>query len=66
MISTLLRRLTATAVLATAVAGYCSAAEVSPYTWDFSKEIDVSDHAFKAGSNWGHIVGSYNDYYDTY
>lgn len=66
MISTLLRRLTATAILATAVAGYCSAAEVSPYTWDFSKEIDVSDHAFKAGSNWEHIVGSYNDYYDTY
>lgn len=63
MISTLLRRLTATAILATAVAGYCSAAEVSPYTWDFSKEIDVSDHAFKAGSNWGHIVGSYSDWY---
>lgn len=66
MISTLLRRLAATAILATSAAGYCEAAVVSPYTMDFSKEIDVSDHAFKAASNWGHIVGSYADWYDTY
>lgn len=62
MISPFLQRLSVAALLATAVAGYSSADITAPYTWDFSKEIDTSDHAFKVGPNWGHIVGSYNDY----
>lgn len=62
MVKSLLKRLALTALFATSVASYCAAADVSPYTWDFSKEIDVSKPDFKVGPNWGHIAGFYNDY----
>lgn len=64
MISPFLKRLSAALMLVATVAGYSAAEVKAPYTWDFSEEIDTSDHAFKVGSNWGHIVGSY-DYYGT-
>lgn len=62
MVKSLLKRLALTALFATSVASYCAAADVSHYTWDFSKEIDVSKPDFKVGPNWGHIAGFYNDY----
>lgn len=62
MVKSLLKRLALTALFATSVASYCAAADVSPYTWDFSKEIDVSKPDFKVGPNWGHIAGFVNDY----
>ena len=62
MVKSLLKRLALTALFATSVASYCAAADVSSYTWDFSKEIDVSKPDFKVGPNWGHIAGFVNDY----
>lgn len=62
MVKSLLKRLALTALFATSVASYCAAADVSSYTWDFSKEIDVSKPDFKVGPNWGHIAGFYNDW----
>lgn len=62
MVKSLLKRLALTALFATSVASYCAAADVSSYTWDFSKEIDVSKPDFKVGPNWGHIAGFFNDY----
>ncbi|MDD6281624.1 MAG: choice-of-anchor D domain-containing protein [Bacteroidales bacterium] len=62
MVKSLLKRLALTALFATSVASYCAAADVSHYTWDFSKEIDVSKPDFKVGPNWGHIAGFYDDY----
>lgn len=62
MVKSLLKRLALTALFATSVASYCAAADVSHYTWDFSKEIDVSKPDFKVGPNWGHIAGFYEDY----
>lgn len=38
-----------------------SAADVAPYSCDFSKQIITSNHAFKVASNWSHIVDSYID-----
>lgn len=54
--------MSAALLLATAVAGHGAAETKAPYSWDFSKEIDTGDPAFKVGSNWGHIVGSYDDW----
>lgn len=62
MVKSLLKRLALTALFATSVASYCAAADVSSYTWDFSKEIDVSKPDFKVGPNWGHIADFVNDY----
>ena len=34
---------------------------VSPYNVDFEKAISTSSHDFAVASNWGHIVGKYED-----
>lgn len=51
-------RLLACLLSAVGLTGLLGAA---PYKCDFSSAIDTSDHAFRASSNWRHIVGSYTE-----
>lgn len=43
-----------------------SADVVDDYKVDFNAAFSTSAHDFKVAPGWGHIVGSYNDYYDSY
>ena len=59
------------AVLALLAFGRVQAETVSPYNVDFNTNIGTSNHDFAVASNWGHIVGSYeddwgDDYYMSY
>ena len=37
---------------------------VSPYEVDFNSAITTRNHDFAVASNWGHIVGMYEDSWD--
>ena len=56
-------RLLALTLGAALTAGSVGAVATAPYQCGFGKAIDTSNNAFKAASNWSHIVDSYTDDY---
>lgn len=56
-------RLLALTLGAALTAGSVGAVDTTPYKCGFGNAIDTSNNAFKAASNWSHIVDSYTDDY---